>query len=140
MLMTLLLYVIGAYRLISLCRIVICGLLLNQKKPSIFLSSGLGRGSHDDVHLLWGKLELDRCVPSILYDFVKEVFGLLSHDLGKGFIVLTLIIFEVLVALVLGPIAATAAAMIFLEQLKVVLVDRTRDHHVSFLIAFVIDL
>jgi hypothetical protein len=77
--MTLLLHVITAYRLngllmqVILGRHVLSGLLLDQQVPHAFLSSGIGGWSHNDFHLLRGKLLLDRCVPSILFDFVEEV-------------------------------------------------------------------
>jgi hypothetical protein len=79
MLVTLLLNVMTVYRLngllmkVILGRHVLSGLLLDQQVPPAFLSSGIGGWSHDDLHLLRGKLLLDRCVPSILFDFVEEV-------------------------------------------------------------------
>jgi len=65
MLMTLLLDVMTDLRLnyimieVILCRHVLCGLLLDQYVPTGFLSSGLGRGSHVDLHVLRRKLLLD---------------------------------------------------------------------------------
>jgi hypothetical protein len=106
--------------------------------PPGFLSSGLVGWSHDDLHLLRGKLLLDRGIPSILLDFVKEVSWIPLYLLGLGVIVLGLVIFEVLVAVVIGP--TTTTAMIFLEKLEIVLVERPRDHPVLFHVAFVIDL
>jgi hypothetical protein len=68
LMMTLLLHLITAYRVngllmqVILGRHVLSGLLLDQQV------------SHDNLHLLRRKLLLDRCVPSILFDFVKEVY------------------------------------------------------------------
>jgi hypothetical protein len=91
---------------------------------------------------LRGKLLLDRSIPSILLDFVKEVSWIPLYLLCLGVVVLGLVIFEVLVAVVIKATTTTATttAMIFLEKLEIILVERPRDHPVLFHVAFVIDL
>jgi hypothetical protein len=91
--------------------------------------------------VLRGKLLLDRSIPPVLFDFVKEVSWLLFHLLVQGLVFLGLVIFEVLVAIVIGTTATAAAtAMIFLKKLEVILVERPRDHPVLFQIALGVDL